>query len=81
MIMNRIFRRLFNSIVHLHDRGLITTSVAIIWRRKDRHNGSIVLPLVAFHHQLMRPSDKVQAVNVGKLLSNVLSERVSSPPR
>ena len=78
--MDRILGSLIDRVVDLHDCRLVTASVTVIWRRKDRNDGSVVLPLVAFHNQLMRPSNKVQAVNVGKLFGNVLSERVSGSP-
>lgn len=78
--MDRILRSLVDRVVDLHDCRLVTTSVTVIWRRKDRNDGSVVLPLVAFHHQLMRPSNKVQAVNVGELFGNVLTERVAGSP-
>jgi hypothetical protein len=78
--MDRIFRGLFDRVVDLHDCRLVAASVTIIWRRKDSNDGSVVLPLVPFHNQLVGPSNKVQAVNVGKLLGNVLSERVPGSP-
>jgi hypothetical protein len=40
-----------------------------------------VLPLIAFHNQLMCSGDKGKAVNVRKLFGNVLSKRVSGSPR
>jgi hypothetical protein len=78
--MDRILGSLVDRVVDLHDCRLVTTSVTVIWRRKYRNDGSVVLPLVAFHHQLMSSSNKVQAVNVGKLFGNVLPERVSGSP-
>jgi len=80
MIMNRIFRRLIHRIVHLHNSGLISAPVAIIWRRKYRHHRPIVLPLVSFHDELMRARNKVQAIDVRKLLRDVLTKGVAGPP-
>lgn len=81
VLVNIIFRRLIQRVIHFHNRRLVATSVAIVGRRKDRHHGSVVLPLVAFHYQLMCASDEVQTVNVRELLGNVLSKRVASAPR
>ncbi len=79
--MDRILGSFINRVDDLHDCGLVAASVTVIWRGKYRNDGSVVLPLVAFHNQLMRPSNKVQAVNVSKLFVNVLSERVYGSTR
>jgi|LauGreDrversion4_2_1035121.scaffolds.fasta_scaffold159985_2 hypothetical protein len=39
--------------VNLHNTCLISTSVAVIWRRKDCHDMFIMTPVVAAHHKLM----------------------------
>ena len=81
MIMNSVSARLFDRIIHLHNGRLVTTAVAIVGSRKNSNNLAVVLPLVAFHNQLMSTSNKVKAVNVRKLLSNILTKRVTSPTR
>ena len=81
MVVNAFLAALFNSIIDLHDSCLVTTSVAVIWGWKDSDNLSIMLPLVSLHHQLMGTGDEVQPIDVSKLLSNVLSERIPSSPR
>ena len=78
MIMNRVSTRLFNGVIHLHNGRLVTAAVAIIGSRKDRDDLAIVLPLVSFHDQLMSTRNKVKAVNVRKLLGNVLAKRITS---
>ena len=81
MIIDGIFARLFNTVIHFHNGRLVSASVTIIGSRKDRHHCSIVLPLVAFHHQLVRTGNKVQTVNVRELLRNVLAKCVTRSPR
>ena len=49
VIVNIVFRTRIDSIVYFHNGGLIATSVAIVWCRKDSDNRSIVLPLVSLH--------------------------------
>jgi len=80
MIMNRILRSLIDRIVDFHNSSLVTAPVAIIGRRKNRDDGSVVLPLVSFHDELMSTSDKVQTINVRKLLRDVLAKGVASSP-
>lgn len=81
MIVNGVFGSLINRIIDLHNSCLVTTSVAVIWSGEDSNNGSIVLPLVSFHNQLMSSGDKVKAIDMGKLLGDILSEGVSGSPR
>lgn len=79
--MNRFLAALVDRVVHLHNRGLITTSVAVVGRREYCNNLSIVLPLVTFHDKLMCACNKVKTVNMGELLCNVLAERITGSPR
>ena len=81
VIMNDFLAALFDRIIHLHDSSLITAPVAIVRGRKDCHYAAIVLPLVSFHYELVCSSNKVQAVNMGELLRNVLPKRVARTPR
>ena len=81
MVVNGFLGSLVEGVVHFHDRGLVTASVAVVGSRKDGHDHAIVLPLVPFHDQLVRPCDEVQAVDVSELLRNILAERVPGPPR
>ena len=81
MVMNDLLVTLFHRIIHFHNGSLITTPVAIVGGRKDSNNTAIVLPLVSFHYELMCASNKVKAVNVRKLLGNVLPKRVARTPR
>ena len=77
MIMDGILRGLVDRVVHFHDSSLISTTVAVVGSREHRDNHSIVLPLVAFHDQLMGSRNEMQAIDVGKLLRNVLTERIA----
>ena len=81
MVMNRVSARLFNGIIDFHNSRLITTTVTIVGSRKHRYNLAIMLPLITFHYQLMSTRNKVKAVNVRKLLRNVLAECVTGSTR
>ena len=81
MLLNRILGCLVDRVVDFHNGGLIAAAITIIGCRKDRDDRPVVLPLVSFHDELVRPRNKVQAVNVRKLLRNVLPKRVTSSPR
>ena len=80
VVVNRFFRRCVDRVVHLHDSSLVTASVAVVGSGEYRDDCPVVLPLVSFHDELMRTGDKVQTVNVRKLLGNILSKGVSRAP-
>lgn len=73
--------RLINGIIHFHDSCLVTATVAIVGSREDSNDRSVVLPLVAFHNQLMSTSNKVKTIKMSKLLCNILPKCVTSSPR
>lgn len=81
MVINSVFGALIQAIVNLHYCSLIAAAVAVVGSRKHRHNIFVVLPLVSLHHELMRPSNKVQAIDVGELLGDILTERVTRSSR
>ena len=78
VIVNGVSSRLFNGVVHLHNGRLVTTSVAIVGSGENRDYLAIVLPLVAFHDQLVSTRNKVQPVNVCELLGDILAKSVAS---
>mmetsp|Transcript_3390 Transcript_3390/g.4053 ORF Transcript_3390/g.4053 Transcript_3390/m.4053 type:complete len:202 (-) Transcript_3390:470-1075(-) len=80
VIVNFLFGASISIVVYFHNCSLVATTVAVIGRRKDCDNGSIVLPLVTLHDKLMRTSQEKETINVGELLRNILAERVSSTP-
>ncbi len=51
-------------LVLTHDGGLITTSVAVIGRREDRHHIPVLRPVVPLHDELMRSRHERQAIVV-----------------
>ena len=53
MIVNCVFGALVDRIIHLHNRRLIATSVAVVGSGKYSDNLSVVLPLVSFHDKLV----------------------------
>mmetsp|Transcript_16873 Transcript_16873/g.29039 ORF Transcript_16873/g.29039 Transcript_16873/m.29039 type:complete len:111 (+) Transcript_16873:493-825(+) len=77
VVMNCFLINMFNIIVHLHYRGLITTSVAIVRSRENCHHSSVVLPLITLHNKLMGSSNEVKIVNVGELFCDVLPKGVA----
>mmetsp|Transcript_5576 Transcript_5576/g.10002 ORF Transcript_5576/g.10002 Transcript_5576/m.10002 type:complete len:303 (+) Transcript_5576:159-1067(+) len=77
VVMNCLLINITNIIIHLHYRGLITTSVAIVRSRENSHHRSIVLPLITLHHKLMGSGNEVKIVNMGELFCNVLPKRVT----
>ena len=70
-----------DSVVHFHNGRLVTAPVAVVGCGEDSDNRSVVLPLVALHDQPMGTSNKVQSINVGKLLCNIDSKGVPCSPR
>ena len=77
-------------LVHFHYSSLVAASVAVVWRRKDRHNLVLVRPVVPLkelvklivktyiHNQLMGPCDCLEAVLLDELFRDVLAKRVAS---
>lgn len=80
VIVDVFFCRLVERVVNLHNGCLISTPVAVIGSREHCHDHSIVLPLISFHYQLMRPGNEAETVNVRELLSNVLAKGVAGSP-
>ena len=64
-------------LIDLHDRCLVSTSVAVVWRREDRDNIAILRPVVTLHNQLMSSSDQRKTVVVVERFRDILAERVS----
>lgn len=64
-------------LINLHDRRLVTTSVAVVWRREDRDNITILRPVVTLHNQLMSSSDQRETVVVVERFRDILAKRVS----
>lgn len=60
----------------LHDRGQVPAPVAVVGRREHRHDGLVVAPVVALHHELVRARDEREAVGVVELLGDVRAEGV-----
>lgn len=64
-------------LINLHNRRLVTTSVAVVWRRENRDNIAILGPVVTLHHQLMSSRHQSQTVVMVEGFRDILSERVS----
>lgn len=69
---------IFQMLINLHDRCLVTASVAVVWRGEDGDNITILGPVVTLHHQLVSSSHQCQAIVVVERFRDILSERVSS---
>ena len=63
--------------INLHDRSLISTPITIIRSTEYGDQLLVVSPIVPFHHQLMSSANQRKSIGVIKLLSNVLSKRVT----
>jgi len=68
-------------VVQLHNRGLVSTAVAVIGCWEDGDNVSVMRPVVPLHHQLMCPCDQSESVWVVEGLWYVLSKSVACTPR
>mmetsp|Transcript_123539 Transcript_123539/g.360766 ORF Transcript_123539/g.360766 Transcript_123539/m.360766 type:complete len:214 (-) Transcript_123539:283-924(-) len=64
-------------LVDLHDSGLVTAAVAIVWSGENRHDVSVMAPVVALHHKLVCPRNELQAIGMVELLRDVLAEGVA----
>ena len=77
MVVDCFFINMFNFIINLHYRSLVTTSVAVIGSGEDSHHRSIVLPLITLHNKLVSTCNKVKIVDVGELFCDILAEGVT----
>jgi hypothetical protein len=68
-------------LVNLHDRSLVSTSIAIIRGTKDGHDVSLLTPVVTFHNQLMGSANEGETIIMVKGLGDILAERVSGSSR
>lgn len=60
--------------IDLYNRGLIPASIAVIRRRKQRHNVLLMAFTVPLHHQLMCSRDQFQIIPMIKLLADIQSK-------
>ena len=49
-------------VIQLHNGGLVSTAVAVVWGREDGDDISVMGPVVTLHHQLMCPCDQCESV-------------------
>lgn len=68
-------------LINLQNRRLVSTPIAIIRRRKNRHHIPVLTPIIPFHHQLMRPRYQRKPVVVVERLRDVLPKRVAGATR
>jgi len=68
-------------LIHFHDPCFIRTAVAVVRRRKYRHNILLVAPIISIHDQLVSPGDELKAIGVVELLTDILSKRVAGSSR
>ena len=52
----------FHELVNFHDGCLVTASIAVVWRRKDSDDVTVVGPVVAVHDELMSTSNQFEVV-------------------
>jgi hypothetical protein len=63
-------------LVDAQNRAGIVKLVAIVWRRKDRHEPAIGKEFVAVRDDLVRAAHEIQVVGLQKLLYDVGAENV-----
>mmetsp|Transcript_1685 Transcript_1685/g.4987 ORF Transcript_1685/g.4987 Transcript_1685/m.4987 type:complete len:273 (+) Transcript_1685:109-927(+) len=85
LLLNRrrveLQERVLQVLVDLHHGGLVAAAVAVVRGGEDRDDVTVMAPIVALHHQLMRPGDQLQPVGVVELLRDVLAEGVACTAR
>ena len=59
MIVDIVFGAGIDGIVNFHNRGLVTASVTIVGCREDSDDGSVVLPLITLHDQLVGSGNEI----------------------
>src|SRR5690606_35253273 len=67
--------------INLHDRSLVTTSIAVIGSTEDRYHIPVLTPVVAFHDQLMSSRNQCQSVVMVKSLGHVLTKCIAGSSR
>ena len=67
--------------VHLHYTCLVSTAVAVVGRREDRHHLFLMTPIVARHDELMGSRHCFEAIFLYKLVRDVLAKCVASTTR
>jgi len=77
VLVNAILGGLRNGVIDFHNGRLIATTITIVGSREHRNDAAVVLPLVAFHDELMGAGDKVKAVEMGELHGNVFAKSVA----
>jgi hypothetical protein len=68
-------------LVNLHNRSLVTTSVAVVGCTEYRDHIPVLTPIVSLHDELMRSCDQGQPVVVIECFADVLTKSVPSPSR
>ena len=74
----KLQERVLESVIQLHDGGLVAASVAVVGRGEDGDDVPVVGPVVSLHDQLVGPGHQVQPVAVVERLGDVLTEGVAS---
>ena len=72
----KLQERVLESIIQLHDGGLVAASVAVVGSGEDGDHVPVVGPVVSLHHQLVGPRYQGQPVRMVECLGNVLNIQV-----
>lgn len=67
----------FQMLINLHDRSLVTTSVAVIWSAEDGHHISVLAPIVSLHDQLMCSGHQCETVVMIECFRDILTKGVT----
>ena len=67
-----------HELINLHDCCFVTTSVTIVRSGENSDDISIMRPIISIHNQLMCSSYQLKIIRMIKLLTDILSERITS---
>ena len=56
-----------HELINFHYSSLVTAPVAVVRSREDCQNALVMVPVVAFHDQLMGSGDVLEVILVAKL--------------
>lgn len=68
-------------LVNLHDRSLVTATIAVVRSTENGDHISILTPVVAFHNKLMCSCHQGEAVVVVECFRNILAKGVAGTTR
>ena len=65
--MDTYLEALLEILVQFENGSYVSTSVAVVWRRPDRHKCIVEHGFVSFHHQLVGSADQLDVIRLIEL--------------